>query len=344
MNNFRHKYIKYKTKYINLQKKSMVGGNAKVKQHLALCEKLNFEGANKHNEQIVRQIYDKNVLVRMSSGETITGIDQLLKFMMQMYKLAPDCKIVSHGIQFGSGDWTAVIQNMQGTFTGDLKTPDGKVIPPTGKEFKMEVLSLLKWKDNKIIEERDYWDEGTFNKQIGVSNCKLFEASNQKGGAGKITNYPTFDSGEGDDKVRKNLARSEQLSAESANTPEHFALFKKLHDQNVVVRSSDGTVIKGLDKHFENMKQMYLLAPDVKVKQEVQFGSGDWIASGMIMTGTFTGVLKIPGKEMKEVKGTGKKFKMYTAVLMHWKNDKIVEFISFWDNDEFAKQIGVSAC
>jgi hypothetical protein len=48
---------------------------------------------------------------------------------------APDIKIKTHPIRFGSGTWTAVTGVMTGTFTKPMPTPDGKSIVPTGKRF-----------------------------------------------------------------------------------------------------------------------------------------------------------------------------------------------------------------
>jgi hypothetical protein len=33
--------------------------------------------------------------------------------------------IAPTGIQFGSGDWTTVVTNVTGTFTGEIELPDG---------------------------------------------------------------------------------------------------------------------------------------------------------------------------------------------------------------------------
>lgn len=196
MEQYDEKYIKYKLKYIDLKQKQIGGenefvnnsvqnftnlvpsfdsgnGDEKVKRHLALCEKLNFEGANKQNWNLIRKIYDENVAIIMSNGTTIKGIDKHIEEMKKMYELAPDTKVISHGIQFGSGDWTAVTQNMKGTFTGPMKDFNGKgtIIQPNGNKFTMQACSIIRWKNDKIIEERIFWDEKDFDKQLGIKNA-----------------------------------------------------------------------------------------------------------------------------------------------------------------------------
>ena len=143
------------------------------KKHQALLEKINFEGANKNNFEIMEQIYDKNVIVRMSDGTEVRGFDKQLGEMKKMYTLAPDIKVTSHDIIFGNDEWTAASQVMEGTFTGpmkdfDPKQPKGTVYKPTGKRFKFKIVSLIKWKDDKIIEENVYWDSLDFYRQIGI--------------------------------------------------------------------------------------------------------------------------------------------------------------------------------
>ena len=189
MDNYQHKYFKYKNKYENLkaQRQNKLepmfdsgNGDKQVKRHLALCEILNFEGANKLNWDIIRQIYDPNVKVIMPDGTEISGIEKHIELMKIMYNMAPDIKIISHGIQFGSGDWTVVTQNMSGTFTGIFKTHMGKNINPTGNKFEIQVCSLIKWKNYRIIEERVFSDDAYFNKQLGISSCDLLNQMQNK--------------------------------------------------------------------------------------------------------------------------------------------------------------------
>ena len=183
--NYRDKYLKYKAKYINF-KKAQLGGNnvadvnmvpsfdngdgdTKVKRHLALLERFSAEGSQGPNWDMVKQLYDENIKFVAPDGTVIQGLDNQIKNMQQMYVAAPDVKVTSHNIQFGSGDWTAASQIMEGTFTGVLQKPDGTTIQGTGKKFKMAACSLLRWKNDKIIEEHVFWNDAEFNKQIGIS-------------------------------------------------------------------------------------------------------------------------------------------------------------------------------
>jgi hypothetical protein len=40
-----------------------------------------------------------------------------------------------------------------------MTTPDGKVIQPTGKKFKVEFCNVAHWKNGEIIEEKLFYDK-----------------------------------------------------------------------------------------------------------------------------------------------------------------------------------------
>ena len=174
MTNYEEKYLKYKTKYQQLKNDltpsfDSGSGNEKEKRHLALCEILNFKGSNNFDLSIIRKIYDENVTIIMADGKKIQGLENHINEMRGMYEMAPDIKIIKHVVQFASGDWSAVSQLMQGTFSKPMKYfNNGKeeIIQPTNKKFSMEACSLILWKNDKIIEERIYWNDNYFKEQI----------------------------------------------------------------------------------------------------------------------------------------------------------------------------------
>lgn len=86
-----------------------------------------------------------------------------------MFVYAPDTKIESHPIRFGSGDWTCVTGVMSGTFSKPMAIGTGKTIPPTGKKFKLTMCTVGHWKDGKMTEEYLFWDNQTFMQQIGLA-------------------------------------------------------------------------------------------------------------------------------------------------------------------------------
>lgn len=72
-------------------------------------------------------------------------------------------------MKFGSGEWTAVIGEMTGTFSKPMVTADGKSTPPTGPAFKLQMATIAHWKGAKFDKECLFWDNQTFMKQIGLA-------------------------------------------------------------------------------------------------------------------------------------------------------------------------------
>ncbi len=73
-----------------------------------------------------------------------------------------------YDIAFGQGGWTTAIGRLTGTFTGELVTPDGSRIPPTGRGFDVTFTTIARWRDDLIVEERVLWDSSLLARQIGL--------------------------------------------------------------------------------------------------------------------------------------------------------------------------------
>jgi predicted ester cyclase len=56
-----------------------------------------------------------------------------------------------------------------GAFTRPMPTGNGKTIPPTGKTFKLTMVTIGHWKDGVMDEEWLMWDNQSFMKQIGLA-------------------------------------------------------------------------------------------------------------------------------------------------------------------------------
>ncbi|TCJ12198.1 polyketide cyclase [Flaviaesturariibacter flavus] len=114
--------------------------------------------------------HDKNIRVIYPDGTVTTGLfPQHINMLTPLFAFAPDTKITSHPVKFGTGDWTAVIGEMEGTFSKPMNLGNGKVIQPTGKKFKLTMSTIGHWKDGKMIEEYLHWDNQTMMKQIGLA-------------------------------------------------------------------------------------------------------------------------------------------------------------------------------
>lgn len=111
-----------------------------------------------------------NIKVYYPDGSISTGLyPQHIDLLKPMFVFAPDTKIKTHPVKFGSGDWTAVIGEMEGTFSKPMPIGGGKTIPPTNKKFKLSMVTIGHWgADGKMSEEYLFWDNQSFVKQIGL--------------------------------------------------------------------------------------------------------------------------------------------------------------------------------
>lgn len=116
--------------------------------------------------------------------------------------------------------------------------------------------------------------------------------------------------------------------------------FKESHAQNIKVFWPDGHVTEGLDMHLEDMKKLFVHAPDTRIKEHpIRFGSGNYTLVTGVFEGTFTNPMPIGNG--KFIQPTGKAFKLPMATVGIWENGVMKEEHLFWDNQTYAKQIGL---
>lgn len=142
---------------------------ALVAQRIAIFDELDFNVFSKADWIRFHESHTEDVTVVWPDGHETHGIEPHIKDMIYMFSYAPDTKITAHPVKFGSGDWTAVIGEMTGTFSQPMVTADGKTIPPTGKTFKIQMATIAHWNGLKFDKEYLFWDNQTFMKQIGLA-------------------------------------------------------------------------------------------------------------------------------------------------------------------------------
>jgi len=112
------------------------------------------------------------------------------------------------------------------------------------------------------------------------------------------------------------------------------------HAADIVVTWPDGHETKGIDRHIDDLKAMFVFAPDITIKQHpIRFGSGSWTTVTGVMTGTFTQPMPLP--DGKSIAPTGKRFAIGMATVGHWTNGKMDHEWLFWDNQDFMTQMGL---
>jgi len=140
-----------------------------VAQHLRTFDELDFDVYSNQKWDRLAESHAEDIVVTYPDGHQTKGLKAHIEELKPLFVFAPNTKIISHPIKFGSGEWTCVTGLMEGTFTQPMPTGDGKSIPPTGKTFKITMVTVGHWKGGKMIEESLFWDNQEFMKQLGLA-------------------------------------------------------------------------------------------------------------------------------------------------------------------------------
>lgn len=312
-------------------------GSNKVKERLMIPDRMNFEGFNKRNWNIIYNSFDPNVKTIFDNGMQITGVDKTVDMVMKQVTLwAPDVEITSHRIQFGSGDWTCTNLIIEGTFT----KPMGD-IQPTGKKFKMDNCVIYRWNNNdKITELYIFSDSLETMKQLGINRLgmtggglyekRVYISSTRIQHGGNIMSNS-------DD---NHLMILQRINFEGFNNRD-WSIVSEGFDENIVTHLTNGTTIKGRDKNIDFMKMSLEWAPDSSVTaHKIQFGSGDWTCMNMITEGTF--MRPMTTSDGTIIQPTGRRYLMSHCSLNKWNDNKIIESYVFYDVAVMMKQIGIN--
>jgi hypothetical protein len=139
--------------------------------------------------------------------------------------------------------------------------------------------------------------------------------------------------------VEKNLKVFDTLDFEVFSNQKWDRLHES-HAKDIVVTWPDGHETRGIDKHIEDLKALFVFAPDIEIKTHpLRFGSGAWTTVTGVMTGTFTKPMPTP--DGKFFAPTGKRFAIGMATIGHWTNGAMDHEWLFWDNQDFMTQIGL---
>ena len=85
--------------------------------NLERFDKLDFEAFNNRNWTLFKEIHAPDVFAVDFNGNTTSGIDAHVQWVMAAVSAAPDSKILAHPIKIAAGNWTAVTGTLPGNIT-----------------------------------------------------------------------------------------------------------------------------------------------------------------------------------------------------------------------------------
>lgn len=141
--------------------------------------------------------------------------------------------------------------------------------------------------------------------------------------------------------IASNLMKFDTLDF-VAFSHQQFDRFKESHAADIVVTWPDGHETKGLPRHIDDMKAMFVPTPDLAIPAHpIKIANGHWTAVVGRMTGTFTKPMPIGNG--KFIQPTGKKLDMEMATIGHWTDAGVMDHEwLFWDNQTYMKQLGLA--
>lgn len=149
------------------QIKELTAANEIISKNLSTFDTLDYTVFSNRDWARLHESHAKNIKVHFPDGHTEVGLDQHIKTLDAMFVYAPDTRIKEHPIKIGSGNITAVMGYMEGTFTSPMPIGDGKFIAPTGKKFKIPMATIGLWnEDGTMSEEYLFWDNKSYMDQI----------------------------------------------------------------------------------------------------------------------------------------------------------------------------------
>ena len=113
------------------------------------------------------------------------------------------------------------------------------------------------------------------------------------------------------------------------------------HAEDVIVHWPDGHTTEGIDVHIEDLKAMFVFAPDTRILEHpLRIASGDYTAVSGVLEGSFTEPMPQPDGSF--IEPTGQAFVIPMATLARWEEGTMAEEWLYWDNHLFLTQIGLA--
>jgi predicted ester cyclase len=141
-----------------------------VEEHLKTFDELDFDVFSNQKWDRLSESHADDIVVTWPDGHETKGLAKHIEDLQAMFVFAPDTSIKEHPIRFGRDEWTCVTGVMTGTFSRPMPIGTGRTIPPTGKSFRLGMVTIGHWKSGTMDHEWLVWDNHAFLKQIGLAN------------------------------------------------------------------------------------------------------------------------------------------------------------------------------
>jgi hypothetical protein len=138
--------------------------------HLRKFDQLDFDVFSHADWDRLHLSHARTIRVHWPDGHFTDGIDQHIADLKALFVWAPDTRIHEHPLRVATNELTAVTGVMRGTFTQPMPDGNGGFIQPTGKKYAINMATVGIWNRRGTMDEEFlFWDNLTFNQQIGLA-------------------------------------------------------------------------------------------------------------------------------------------------------------------------------
>lgn len=138
-----------------------------VEKNLSLLDNM-LASYNARDWDRFRELFAESALMHEPGMEPYRGREAILKSYQGMLSAFPDANMEkTHA--FGQLDWACAMITAKGTNKGSLPGSDGQSTPPTNRTIKVELVTLTKIRDGKIIECHEVFDRLGMLSQLGLA-------------------------------------------------------------------------------------------------------------------------------------------------------------------------------
>lgn len=152
-----------------------------VKRHLKAFESANW---TEYKADMANDVVYEEIPTRLR----VRGPDEFIKAVQRWKRAFPDSRANLLSSIVTADNVTAEVE-WEGTQTGPLDGPFG-MIQPTNKRGNVKAVLLYKFKNNRIVEARHYFDLLTILSQIGVAPVVTQPGQAAAGAAAPMTRHP----------------------------------------------------------------------------------------------------------------------------------------------------------
>ncbi len=134
-------------------------------------KELEMTAFNQRDFDRINDLFVSDVQIFQSGSFTNQGkVNNYLAELKLAFNIYPDLEVVEQPVLFSSGNWTASLSIYKGTWLNPIEILGGRTLEPTEKPFEIEIITLAKWEEGKIVEEHILYDNEDWMNQIGLEN------------------------------------------------------------------------------------------------------------------------------------------------------------------------------